>query len=317
MIMQFEKMIPIYYWPTVIYLVDDDDAFSISSQISLSTAYTVEISIEPSECVKQINMQSNDGYPFEFSKNTEDEENDNIRIVRNDFSKFLEKKDDPNKYKIISVLIMDYNLPKNTGLYYINKIVNPIVQKILLTGYAKPKEIIEAFNRGFIHKYISKDEDNVVDKLFSDIKILQGKYFEIISENLIKQSDEDLFNLLSNKHFIKIFKKLISKNAIKEFYLIDGLGSYLLINDKNQKLIFVCTTQSNIDDLELLFDSEETSVQGLIKEISNYQKIPFFYGKVAEVIAPKDWHSYCFDAHKIPNTEILYSLITDLKNYSF
>lgn len=316
--MKIENSVPIFYWPTSIFLVDDDESFLNSFQQSLATVFRVKASTRPMEGINVVNNQSKLIALEDFAKVSDDEDNidDKINVIKSHLGEIVKQKDDEKKYDIISVVIMDYNLPQNNGLFYIKNIENNLVRKILLTGYAKPQEIIEAFNNGLIHKYISKDDDNVVDNVFHTIMKLQTKYFETWSESLINNNKE-IFSLLRNKSFINVFEKIVVRHSIREFYLLDNLGSFLLINKQGKKMIFACKTKTYIESLELFFDSEEESVQGLIKDIFEFKKIPFFRDKGSEAIKPQDWHLYCHEAQTIKNTEILYALISDLKNYNY
>lgn len=313
--MKFEYIVPIYCWPTKVFFVDDDASFlNITSKI-LSKNFSIESNTEPEMAIKIINEQIELPYPQHFSKQYEDEDNESITIVKEDISKIKNKIKDNKRHDLISTIIMDYNLPRDTGINYIKQLENHNVQKILLTGYAKPQQVIDAFNEKCIDKYIGKYDYNATETLVDEINRAQASFFEILTKNLINKKTE-LYNLLSNKYYINIFNKLINKNKIEEFYLLDQYGSFLLFTQDAKKLLFVCTTTDYIDELKLFFESNVPSVQNLIKDIGNYKKIPFFYG-LEYPPEVKNWEKYCFNCQKIQNTNLLFSLVTNTSMYKF
>jgi len=87
---------------------------------------------------------------------------------------------------------------------------------------------------------------------------------------------------------------------------------------KNQKLLFICSSTKTLDELELFFDSDHQSVQALKADILNHKKIPFFRDfKFSKSLKPNDWEKYCYDCYKIPNTDLLYALVSNTSDYKY
>ena len=77
----------------------------------------------------------------------------------------------------IDIIISDQRMPNMTGVEFFNSILDthPDPIRILITGYADIEAVINAINRGQVHKYITKPWNEV------ELKILIEKSFEVLS----------------------------------------------------------------------------------------------------------------------------------------
>ncbi|MEI6806937.1 MAG: response regulator, partial [Myxococcaceae bacterium] len=81
------------------------------------------------------------------------------------------------KINNISVVFMDYLMPKMTGLEVFEQAGSLCAEKILLTATRDDKIIAEALNRGLIHRHISKQDPNVIQKIIEALQTGTQNYF--------------------------------------------------------------------------------------------------------------------------------------------
>ena len=89
--------------------------------------------------------------------------------------------DDRSRQQRVSVAIVDYDMPKMTGVEFCRAIPDLPVKTILLTGKAGLETAISAFNEGVIDCFLQKQDASVSASLRREIKRLQDEYFAEIS----------------------------------------------------------------------------------------------------------------------------------------
>ncbi|MEN8906430.1 MAG: response regulator [Clostridiales bacterium] len=98
------------------------------------------------------------------------------------------------KYKQISVVVTDLEMPKTNGLQFLNIIKNnyPDIIPIVLSGHTSMSMIIEAINNGHIYKYIPKPwkiDDSAKEFLKEAIKYYNSMKNSIIKKNFLEIND--------------------------------------------------------------------------------------------------------------------------------
>src|SRR6185369_10734710 len=103
------------------------------------------------------------------------------RLLRLQLSELRSVIDDRSRQQRVSVAVVDYDMPKMTGVEFCRAIRDLPVKTILLTGKAGLETAISAFNEGVIDCFLQKQDANVSSALRREIKRLQEEYFEDIS----------------------------------------------------------------------------------------------------------------------------------------
>jgi response regulator RpfG family c-di-GMP phosphodiesterase len=122
--------------------------------------------------------------------------------------------------KPVSLFISDQRMPEMTGSEFLEhaKTMFPNAMRFLLTGYSSMEAVVDAVNKGAIHRYINKPWDDN-DLLFQVRQALEQ--YEIVLENkrlltLTKKQNKELDEL--NKSLEKIIeertKEILRKNEI-------------------------------------------------------------------------------------------------------
>ena len=88
---------------------------------------------------------------------------------------------------LYSVLVTDMRMPEINGATFLKKAheISPMSQKILLTGYADPKDASDAINTGHVDFYLNKPWDN--EELIDKIKMCVSNFVDEYQQGLIKK----------------------------------------------------------------------------------------------------------------------------------
>jgi CheY-like chemotaxis protein len=88
------------------------------------------------------------------------------------------------KMNNISVVFMDYLMPKMTGVEVFEQAGCLCTEKILLTSTTDKKIIAEALNRGLIDRHISKQDPNLIQMLVEALQTGTQNYFKRLAQEL-------------------------------------------------------------------------------------------------------------------------------------
>lgn len=206
------KQIPCFQHPTTILVVDDSNVFRESLQMHLLSEDNRYIFVDSAEKALAVLAVS-----------------PKMPMIM-DLRSFPEIALHPERFGVISGIVADYEMPNMNGLELCEQVKNPI-DKILLTGVADEQIAIDAFNQKLIHRYMNKKDLGDMNKL--DAAIEQGKqdYFNRITEfhqHLIVHDERE--TTLTDPAFIEFFGYTRLQFRAVEHYLLDPIGSFLLID---------------------------------------------------------------------------------------
>lgn len=286
----FTEFLHSAFFPTTVILVDDDETFLKYLQLKLNLHFHCLTFDSPKAAIKFIEENHRPNRlatvyldQEEMSKAEHKMLSINVRALHREIY-------NPNRFNDITILISDYAMPSMNGIKLCESI-NPDIKKILLTGEADASTAIKAFNQKIIHQYIRKDEEIFLDDLTVAIKKLQKKHFQeqtvFLSKSLAKSKISPTTCLMDNK-FIEYFSKLCEENNIKEFYITDSRGCFLLL-DKNANPIWLAScTKDMLNDFADFAEEDDASVE-LVKAMRSAKEQPFFFSDEDYKIRPSKW----------------------------
>lgn len=293
------RTLPLFYFPTTILLVDDDELLLQHLKSSLGNIYNVLTFTNPEQAEPLVNNQKLTYKRF-FSESltasslvNHQTQNNTYVAVEWDLKQIIDLPNSINKIEEISVMVVDYNMPNTTGLDLCRKINNHFIKKILLTGEADEKKAVEAFNSSLINIYIKKGEANTIDDLQSYIDILSYRYFIELTEPLRQSLEASGTKIFSDPKFIELFTNLLKEKSIKEYYFVNKNGTFLLIDNYNNKYTFVI-----YDEEKLVSDFIEPyqlipELDNYIKQIQEKKLIPCFEPNLEPAfVEPQKWKNY-------------------------
>lgn len=299
----FKKLIPVMYWPAAIVFIDDEAEFLETATALFLRNKTYAFS-EPKQGVQFINEHSHQvSLEKEFDCNEEDEAKDYLIYL--ELQSIHKKIHKPERFEELSVLIIDFKMPQGNGLSFIGQVDNPYIKKVLLTGVANNDQAVDAFNSGKIDRYVkklAKDSDLLLKQYVQE---LQENYFGDASKTLLDELP-DLAKTLQAPKVIEFFNHFISTHKIKEFYLLEETGSFLMhAYDGSQSILCLQTKaarQDVIGALNLRDDVTEEDITPIIEA----QKLTTYLFMNSEK-SNGNLQQYFFESHPIEGTELQYA----------
>jgi CheY-like chemotaxis protein len=269
---------PLFYYPTQIVWVDDDEIFLQSVCGRFENTFNIKTYSSPDECLSELQNKSVISAELPLLKGSKDHEEydliDHMPVDINLNSMHALRNND-KRYDETSVIIVDYNMPGKTGIDLCYELRSSPVKKILLTGEASNQLAVDAFNKGIIDCFIRKDEPTLSADLISHVKRLQLQYFIETSNPLLSHLEADYKLPQSDPQFSDFFEQWSKENNIHEYYLIDKNGILLTQNKSGEVKYFITHTDRSLDTFTKLY-AEDLEVASFIEDINQRAKIPFF-----------------------------------------
>jgi CheY-like chemotaxis protein len=284
-------------FPTKVLLIDDDVSSLKNLELNLDDSkFTYQFYNNPHEALTFLT----EGYkPDSFAKRLicqPDEIKWQHAMLDVNIYDLMNEIYNPKRFESISTVVVDFSMPGMNGLEVCEKIKDPSIQKILLTGEGDENLAVQAFNKGLIHRYIKKQDPGVLEILNQSLGEAQRAYFSKISQLMF---DVATFNTemtcLRDPVFINFFENLLREKNIIEYYLFEITGSFLLLDEKEN---FHGLFTYNKDQLNMW--NEDLSESGaapehLLKDLKSYKKMICFHDKNSiSIPSGTRWEKYSY-----------------------
>ncbi len=303
-----------YYYPTTIFMVDNDEDFleNISTNLSLSffTDYSSDI-FNALNTIRENHLIYYKKLSNLFSNTLK--ENDNLSpewFQLNNLSNINKHLIQKMRCKHISTVIVDYSMPKLNGIEFCIELENLPIKKLMLTGKADHELAVNAFNEGIIDGFILKDSKDMFNKLCLLTDKLCKHYFRDLTNaipNLILSKYQDI-----NDEYIKLFFDIIYSNNIKEYYQLDDKGSFIFLGEKSQAIWFLIIEKSKLEEYyEIAFHSGADF--SVISAIKNHNKIPILIDEEDHRKSVLEWDNLLQPLKKFKSIPDFYYLILNEK----
>ncbi len=154
-----KTILPCCLFPTTFVIVDDDETFLNSLELSLCVAgITVQAFVEPKNALAFINSQQTLDLDDYYTTRVDISDNHSVYDTQADLSAILKQLHNTERTKRLSVVISDYHMPQINGLQLCTEIKSPSLKKVLLTSVASDYMAVSAFNDGTIDQFIEKGQ---------------------------------------------------------------------------------------------------------------------------------------------------------------
>jgi len=181
-----------------------------------------------------------------------------------------------NRFHDVSVLIIDYYMDDMSGIEVCEALSHHPAKKILLTGGAdKEKLAIEAFNKGIIHRFISKSDMQFPTKLKQAIHVLKEAYFRDLTTTLLPHISTISKTISQYPPYINFIQNVLAQFNAIEYYMVETTGSYLMLDANGNTCWLILKDETEMKNFEKLAYEMEAP-KHLIKGISERSLMPFF-----------------------------------------
>jgi CheY-like chemotaxis protein len=316
-----------FYHPTSVLVLDDDPLFLESLDFQFSDELSCQTFTRPDAALEHLRGQASQ-HP-DFSRYFRDCSDMDLgsdarhgdRLLRLQLSELRSMVEDRSRHQRVSVAVVDFDMPKMTGVEFCRAIRSLPVKTILLTGKAGLETAISAFNEGVIDCFLQKQDSNVSTALRREIKRLQAEYFAEISDPIKRALELRKPSFFADPSFAKLFNEVSEANGIVEHYVCanppgimmrdaEGVESFLLISDvdSTKSQCEIAEIQSAPADMIKLMRARQVHAWFPTREGFYH---PDFEGDWARYIWPAQllpgsgsW-SYSFIRHEVPLEEPL------------
>ncbi|UTW54463.1 response regulator [Kordiimonas sp. SCSIO 12610] len=154
-----------------------------------------------------------------------------------------------DRFKMISVVIVDYQMPTMTGLEFCRAIADIPVKKILLTGKANTDQIIDAFNEGLIDRFISKSDPDALIKIRQMVKQLHQDYIGTAISPYAKALRVAHTQEFEQHDVSVVLDQVYEQFPFTEYYYLPQPRSFMLCNGDGEKKLCLLSTEKELIDL--------------------------------------------------------------------
>lgn len=215
--------IPPYRFPTTIAAIDDDPHFLESLAFSLGRGLRCDAFEHPhlaQSALADRNGEQRLGQlisPLEEADLAELPGDWTDRGARLRCAKILELAADPSRYRDVSAIIADYDMPGMNGVAFFQSMPSAAAKRILLTGKADERVALQAFNAGLIDLFLTKHDPDIREQLRNAIAAAPGHYFRKLTRSLLPFFDARSF--LFDPAVEQYAESQFTRHTIVEHYL--------------------------------------------------------------------------------------------------
>lgn len=314
------KLLPFFYFPTTLYLVDDHPRFPTSIVRYLSHSACAKSFSQPEAFIAALaqagaKQEFLKGYFIHFNRYIHGKE-DQTNFIQN-LDNILQEQ---TRFQVPAVVTIDYSMPSMTGLQVCD-VIAPEIKKVLLTGEADHSLAVEAFNKNSIHRFIKKDHPELpheINKAFFD---LSYDFFSDLCKPYRELFYKQLPAFLNQVEFFPIFKELFDELGGVEFYMVSKDADYLCFDAEGDAFILSFRDDKQMDLLVSLVEREH--LEEPTPETEAIVGLVHARAELCFMDYPIPLHHHNWTQHRVPLTahgmknNMLYSAVTKLESEFF
>jgi CheY-like chemotaxis protein len=161
----------------------------------------------------------------------------------------------PQRWSVCDLGVLDYAMPKMTGLQVLELLPDWHGKRMLLTGVADEKIAVQAFNQNLIHQYIAKQSEDVVDKLTHAVTELSSALNAQYQSLVFTQLNDAQVSMLRHESAACALSAFAEDHWVEYIVLGDPFG--VLGLSRNGQLSWLQLERScDLDDLKAIAMSE-------------------------------------------------------------
>ena len=263
-----------FFWPTKTLILDDNERYLDEMKQLLSNDAEFIFCSDSKEAQQLINNQ---GYNFNWFSKSLNYRGYGQESYDIDYKSIHSAIYDNKRRDIISTILIDYHMPLISGIDFCNSISPELgVRKILLTANMGYQNAVENLNNNAIHGFLSK-QDITLGTIMATLKRENSIFFKnhsIFLNKCIKLSNNN--HPIFYQDYTNHFNNLIEQYKIKEYYLLNELGWYLLVDNNNRKYYLFIFSEEEMQEM-----IEEARLRGiepsLYNSLKTYSKALCYY----------------------------------------
>lgn len=296
-----------FYHPSTVLFIDDQKVFLEAIKHKMPSNMLALYFDKPQKALNLISEYSihEKKYFSEFDNIELDQINDasNFTLNINELSRITYEK---KRFSEISVVVVDRKMPDMDGINFCRNIADKSIKKIMLTASKDRKIATEAFNEGIIDYFLLKDSPDLMTQLLSSIAKLQKEYFFGLNQELIGT----FLPCAHNKKLQQFTQNMIRHFHGVEFYLLDKLGSTLIIKQDGTAITLAITSEKAMNSFAEI--AEEQEALQLSDRLLRRKNLVFFPNEQDTMHPASNWSDFIYEAKPVPEQTDLHYAIIDI-----
>lgn len=302
------------FFPTTIVIVDDSSSFvdSLKESLFKQTNVIFKTFTNPLKALDYINDISKYN-KLDYSNLIRDGEEStsdwksillNVNGLHREIYSF-------DRFSKISTVISDYMMPEINGVDFCSNILDKNIQRILLTGVAEEKKVIEAFNNGYIQQFIRKGSTDFESDILESIDKSIYQYFRVYTDYIAKHVSIDEITHLNDPIFSSFFSKIFSLDDFVEYYMLDVFGSYLLLKANGQAKVLSVLTENELSRIiDTGIESGEID-DDVLQKLQSRKYMVVSHSRIGLLPPVSEWKKYLCPVEHIEGYQTYYFTLSD------
>ncbi|MCZ6641913.1 MAG: hypothetical protein O7F71_10085 [Gammaproteobacteria bacterium] len=267
------KLAP-YFHPTTVCFVDDNESFLRSLDLDLPAGWAYRTFVDPLEALSYLNEKPPRAPLAERCFSVDDA---NHSLIHVDFNLIEQEINFRERFRQISVVVVDYSMPSINGLDFCDQVTDPYIRKVMLTGVADEKVAVEAFNAGLIHRFIPKNHPKALETIINFVNELEQEYFSQYRAPLQSSLAINPPGFLVDEAVAVWFHALIDSEHVVEYYFVTEPPGFLLLRGNGSMLRAII-----LDDAQMAAQQEYAAKFNapaeVLRAIGNKERLGVFDG---------------------------------------
>lgn len=290
--------IPPYFHPTTVCFIDDNYGFTQSLLLTIPDDLYLKSYLSPEEALDEINA----GHPRPpladlcFSKQGS--------LIQLDLNILEEEIKHIDRFKRISVLLIDYAMPTMNGLDFCAQLNDRDMRRVLLTGVADEKTAVQAFNDGLIDHYLPKAKLSTPGGVVPYIRAQQKLYFAQYHSRLTHALGIAAPPFTIDAVFYDYFNGLLARHGIIEYYLVTDPISFLCLTQTGQAFQLLIQDEAQRAAVQQTLDQYQAP-RSLIDAVKRNEVMVSFFEHPEDYLGdePFPWDEMTFPVTQIHGRE--------------
>jgi CheY-like chemotaxis protein len=213
---------------------------------------------------------------------------------------------DMDRFSRISTVVVDYSMPGMKGVELCSNIDDKNIQKVLLTGVADEKIAIDAFNGGYINRFVKKGVDDFELEVAENIDKSIYQYFKAYTDDISKHLSVYDKTHLKDPIFANFFFNTCLSRTYVEYYMLDTFGGYLFLNSKGQpSLLSVLTEYEMSRIVDIGIESGEIS-NDVLEGLKSREYMLVSHDRSGQLPPISEWGNYLKPARRLEGYQTYY-----------
>ncbi|MEM1436504.1 MAG: hypothetical protein AAGG11_20810 [Pseudomonadota bacterium] len=220
--------LPPYFHPTLFCIIDDNQSYLHGLSVELDDEWPHLAFTQPLEALAYLNARARTPLAQRCIQALPSA-GGNARCELK-LDQIEQEINDTRRFEQVSVVLIDYAMPRLDGLGLSRALELPFAQKAMLTGVAEEQTAIEAFNAGLIDYFIKKQSVSSTGSIIELLRQLQEAYFAQQSAALMTALGTEAPQFLNDPAMIELIRNRMRRQQLVEYYLVAEPSGLLMLD---------------------------------------------------------------------------------------